>query len=399
MALQVRRGTNAERLGITPLAGELIYVTDTKQLYVGDGTTVGGTTTIAGTIDSLLADTTPQLGGELDLNGNDITGTGNINISGTITASGNIIANGNITLGDNAGGDVITIGGTVAGNLVPNTNNLSLLGAPDAYWREAWIDQLNIGNQITASRINASIIADDSTVVFDAITGALAAEQLIGTFTGNVVGNVVGNVTGNTTGYHTGDMTGSVFADDSTPIIDAVNGDIYASNIFTSGGATSVRKTGVSEPYEFRVVGKGDTTGLRIVTQSDTNLSGTFYSGKLFFGYEDPTGSDVTVGVLGAEDSLYIVANSASDFSAEASYLTWQQPGKLGVGTYTPAEELDVRGNAVVTGFVQFGSLTTTERNALTAAAGMVIWNSTTTQFEGFNGTNWINLVDGVVSA
>ena len=69
MALQVRRGTNAERLSITPLAGELIYVTDTKQLYIGDGSTVGGTTTIAGTIDSLLADTSPQLGGNLDLNG------------------------------------------------------------------------------------------------------------------------------------------------------------------------------------------------------------------------------------------------------------------------------------------------------------------------------------------
>ena len=87
MALQVRRGTNAERLGITPLAGELIYVTDTKQLYIGDGTTAGGTTSIAGTIDALLADTSPQLGGELDLNGNNITGTGNINITGTISAS------------------------------------------------------------------------------------------------------------------------------------------------------------------------------------------------------------------------------------------------------------------------------------------------------------------------
>lgn len=37
-----RKGTNAERLLITPLEGEAIYVTDTKQLYVGDGTTVGG---------------------------------------------------------------------------------------------------------------------------------------------------------------------------------------------------------------------------------------------------------------------------------------------------------------------------------------------------------------------
>ena len=391
MALQIRRGTNAERLAITPLAGELIYVTDTKQLYVGDGTTAGGTTATAGTIDSLLADTTPQLGGELDLNGNNITGTGNIDITGTITASGNIIANGNITLGNGIGGDVITIGGTVAGNLVPNTNNLSLLGAPDAYWREAWIDQLNVGNQITASRVNASIIADDSTVVFDATSGTLAASQLTGTATINTIGTH--------TGTFDGDMTGSVFADDSTVIVDGVNASINTNLVLSSGQKLVAQKTGPVEPFEFRVIGKGNTTGIRIVTQSDTNLSGTFYSGKLFFGYQDPTGENVTAAVLGAEDSLYVVANSASDFSAEASYLTWQQPGKLGVGTYTPAEELDVRGNAVVTGFVQFGSLTTTERNALTAAAGMVIWNSTTTQFEGFDGTNWINLVDGVVSA
>ena len=43
MALRLRRGTDAERQLITPVAGELIYTTDTKLLYVGDGSTVGGT--------------------------------------------------------------------------------------------------------------------------------------------------------------------------------------------------------------------------------------------------------------------------------------------------------------------------------------------------------------------
>lgn len=37
-----RRGTDAERLLITPAAGEPIFCTDTKTFYVGDGTTVGG---------------------------------------------------------------------------------------------------------------------------------------------------------------------------------------------------------------------------------------------------------------------------------------------------------------------------------------------------------------------
>lgn len=42
MALQIRRGTNTERLTITPSQGELLWTTDTKTLYVGDGTTPGG---------------------------------------------------------------------------------------------------------------------------------------------------------------------------------------------------------------------------------------------------------------------------------------------------------------------------------------------------------------------
>lgn len=36
------RGTNAARPGYTPLAGEMIFTTDTKRIWVGDGTTAGG---------------------------------------------------------------------------------------------------------------------------------------------------------------------------------------------------------------------------------------------------------------------------------------------------------------------------------------------------------------------
>ena len=44
-------------------------------------------------LTELLADTSPQLGGNLDLNSNDITGTGNVNTTGTITASSTITGN------------------------------------------------------------------------------------------------------------------------------------------------------------------------------------------------------------------------------------------------------------------------------------------------------------------
>ena len=44
---------------------------------------------------TVVSDTSPQLGGNLDLNGNNITGTGNINITGTATVTGAVVATQN----------------------------------------------------------------------------------------------------------------------------------------------------------------------------------------------------------------------------------------------------------------------------------------------------------------
>ena len=91
---------------------------------VNDTHTVGGTTYtwdgtvwVTGSISSptfeLLTDTTPQLGGDLDLNNKDINGTGDINITGIITAT--------------------SFGGTVASSnlsgVIPNSNFPSVLPA------------------------------------------------------------------------------------------------------------------------------------------------------------------------------------------------------------------------------------------------------------------------------
>ena len=57
MALKLRRGSEAIRGTITPAEGELIYTQDTKQVFVGDGSTLGGirvTSGVAqGTVTSL----------------------------------------------------------------------------------------------------------------------------------------------------------------------------------------------------------------------------------------------------------------------------------------------------------------------------------------------------------
>jgi hypothetical protein len=40
--IQIRRGVEAQRALVTPDAGELLFTTDNKELFVGDGATPGG---------------------------------------------------------------------------------------------------------------------------------------------------------------------------------------------------------------------------------------------------------------------------------------------------------------------------------------------------------------------
>ena len=83
-------------------------------------------------LTELSVDTSPQLGGNLDLNSNNITGTGNINTTGTITASGTIT-------GSSFSGDGSSLSGIntdlvsdttpqLGGNLDLNGNNITGTG-------------------------------------------------------------------------------------------------------------------------------------------------------------------------------------------------------------------------------------------------------------------------------
>ena len=83
-------------------------------------------------LSELSVDTTPQLGGNLDLNSNNITGTGNINTTGTITASGTIT-------GSSFSGDGSSLSGIntdlvsdttpqLGGNLDLNSNDITGTG-------------------------------------------------------------------------------------------------------------------------------------------------------------------------------------------------------------------------------------------------------------------------------
>jgi len=119
MALQLRRGLSANRTSITPATGELIYTTDTKLVYVGDGTTAGGNVISGGGgggITDVVNDTTPQLGGNLDINGHKIVSANDTNIELDPGGIGDIILHGNLTI--NSAGNILKTGEL---NLSPST--------------------------------------------------------------------------------------------------------------------------------------------------------------------------------------------------------------------------------------------------------------------------------------
>jgi hypothetical protein len=88
-----------------------------------DGTNPDIDTLAIGTgIASVAADTTPQLGGDLDVNGNDIVSTSNADIDIIPNGTGDVnLGADTVQIGDNDANATLTTQGT--GDLILNTNN------------------------------------------------------------------------------------------------------------------------------------------------------------------------------------------------------------------------------------------------------------------------------------
>jgi hypothetical protein len=127
---------------------------------------------------------------------------------------------------------------------------------------DAVVDLSAFTGPIVADSVKGSVFADDSTLLIDGSTGRIVGpvfSNVTGNLTGNVTGNLTGDVTGNvtgvvtgslvggSTGYHTGDVKGSVFADDSTLLIDAVSGRIVGPVFANVTGNLTGNVTGNSD--------------------------------------------------------------------------------------------------------------------------------------------------------
>tara|TARA_E500000178_G_scaffold266314_1_gene263673 strand:+ start:1186 stop:2550 length:1365 start_codon:yes stop_codon:yes gene_type:complete len=256
MPLQIRRGTEAERqlLASPPQQGELVYITDSEQLYVGDGTSLlRDITPITGYTDENALD---YIGSVLDAgphtgisfahddgantisatidptqNLTTLTVTGNTSL-GTTTVDGNLAVTGKLTADFNGtiSGDDSTIlvdgvdnkinlDGTVKGHIVPNVTETYDIGTNLLKFRDLYLSgsSLHLGD----AEVTATGTAIDLPV-------------------GSTVGGVA--IMGGSESVLT-DIQGSVFGDDSSVIVNAVDNTITVATGLTigqslDGGAT-----------------------------------------------------------------------------------------------------------------------------------------------------------------
>lgn len=195
MALQLRRGTDAERKLATFSPGEVIYTTDTKKVFVGDGTTLGGKF-VGGLAEAGLRSVVTFESGQF------VT-----TYETEYTADGHLAMNGRDVVGIRD----LVVERRVVSNLIPNASAYSL-GSPVSPWGNLYADS------ITAySTINA-----------------------------NLSGNVTGNVTGTHYGsVRNGDLYGDVYGETNRKLIDwrsetfdgVFQGPVYGS---VYGGDSSV---------------------------------------------------------------------------------------------------------------------------------------------------------------
>ena len=144
---------------------------NTLKFYDGaDDISLANINTTANTVDwldssvvaDLVNDTTPQLGGNLDVNGNSIVSVSNGNIAITPNGSGKVIldgishptadgTNGQALVTDGAGnlsfGDVSVSLSAVGESIIPSTTDTYDLGATSFVWRNIYTGDLHLSNE------------------------------------------------------------------------------------------------------------------------------------------------------------------------------------------------------------------------------------------------------------
>ena len=296
--------------------------------------------TQSGGLSDIVSDTSPQLGGNLDVNGQSIISASNNNISITPNGSGKVILDGV---------DWPTSAGT-------NGYFLQTNGSDAASWATALTDI--VGD--TSPQLGGDLDTNSYNIAFDdahGINDENGNEQIIFQTTSSAVNQF--DITNAATG--------------NGPTLSATGGDTNIDVNITPKGSGNLVTTNLTID-SLTMSGSGNVTFTAATTLAlNANTGGTIVVN------DGSNNADFRVESDGNANMIFVDAGN----------------DKVGIGMNNPASTLDVTGNVKISGANELllGSMTTTQRNALSAANGMIIYNSTDNKFQGYENGSWANLI------
>jgi len=327
MPLQIRRGTEAERqlLATPPQQGELVYITDSEQLYVGDGTSLlKDITPVTGYTDENALD---YIGSVLDAgphtgitfthddaantisasinptqNITTLTVTGNTSlatttINGTLSVSGKLIAdfNGSIYADDSTllvdGVDSkVNLDGTVKGNIIPDVTEAYDIGSSSLKFKDLYLSGTSL--YLGAAQVTATGSAIN-----------LPAGSTVG-------GNLIQDSVSEDTAFIR-DIQGSVFADDSTTLVNAIDGTVKLNNGVINIDGSSITSTALE--FDISNATESPNTTLNVYNADGTSAIKVFSIGGQD-NFADPSGMTLRGFFGGFEGSGSEIAPIAGDY-------------------------------------------------------------------------------------
>lgn len=148
--------------------------------------------------------------------------------------------------------------------------------------------------------------------------------------------------------------------------------DSYATGDFSTAIGESSLASGESSVS----IGSSSVASGNYSTTTGSGTTAKSYS-EIAVGVNNTDYTPTSTSAWEATDRLFVIGNGQSDV-ARADALIIQKNGNLTMPTTTGAFSPPI--------------LTTTQRNALTPTAGMLIYNSTDSKHQGYDGTTWNNL-------
>ena len=427
MALRLRRGTDSERLLITPAEGELIYATDTKLLFVGDGVTVGGN----------AVDTNTQVSLEAALGELSIDSFGDVNSDSTIPGDGDVLAydasSGDWRASSTAGG-AATLGELTDADTtgVLNDDVLVYNSATSAFERETFrlealrdVNFTNLTNSVLVydnvagifnqtNSLNNNIVDENGITILDAnlaeFNGALRGDVLsedssvilsvgIGDTDSTLFANVTGNVTGDTEGTHTGLVFGNVTGDVTGDVIGNVTGDVSGNVIGGAGSSVtteSVETDFISAPdNSLQFTGTGDINRLVFNRTDASAIADNVQIARLTFAKTDSTGpTTTTISTLDVTNDQLIYFPQPGGSGNANNYFKLHSNGKMqisvpGAISTEPTAGLEV-GGSIKPGV--YADATARDAAITAPTAGEMVFVTDVAKFQGYDGSSWVNL-------